>query len=93
MFPGMRPQLPLRQPALDAKYIAFVSGLGVGEPSGNPARLSLLLDFLTGMLGSASEQRMASRVVLSTRRLQELPVACKHVSLLQTSGIYLANLQ
>lgn len=62
MFPGLRPQAAPRQSDAEAKYIAFVSGLAVGDPAGNPARLSLLLDFLTGMLGSSSDQATASKV-------------------------------
>ena len=62
MFPGLRPQPPLPQADRETKYIAFVSGLDVGDPAGNPTRLSLLLDFLTGMLGSSTEQATASKV-------------------------------
>ena len=62
MFPGLRPQRPLAQADRDAKYLAFVSGMAVGDPSSNPTRLSLLLDFLTGMLGSSTEQATASKV-------------------------------
>lgn len=62
MFPGMKPQPPLPQASRETKYVAFVSGLAVGDPAGNPTRLSMLLDFLTGMLGSSAEQDTASKV-------------------------------
>lgn len=46
----------------EASYIALVSGLGVGSPSSNPLAASLLVDFLTGQLGSAEEQKLCSRI-------------------------------
>ena len=51
----MAPQAP--RPALnDDRYVALVSGLGVGDDAGDPLRLSLLVDYLTGLLGSNEEQ-------------------------------------
>jgi hypothetical protein len=62
LYPGMRPQPPLPHATKGSKYVAFLSGLAVGEPSGDPAQLSLLLEFLTGMLGSSPDQITASKV-------------------------------
>lgn len=54
-FADMAPQAP--RPALDEdKYVALVSGLGVGDDAGDPLKLSLLVDYLTGLLGSNEEQ-------------------------------------
>ncbi|KAK9828305.1 hypothetical protein WJX74_008076 [Apatococcus lobatus] len=48
----------------DDKYVAFVSGLGVGDEGGDPLRLALIVDYLTAQLGSAAEQSsIASKVV------------------------------
>jgi len=62
LYPGMRPQPQLPRAAAGAKYVAFLSGLAVGEAAGAPAQLSLLLEFLTGMLGSPPDQTTSSRV-------------------------------
>jgi len=47
----------------DDVYVALISGLHVGHPDSNPLQLQLALDWLTGQLGGASEQHLASRVV------------------------------
>ncbi|KAK9813992.1 hypothetical protein WJX73_008449 [Symbiochloris irregularis] len=62
---GLGPQRPLPAPGAegDAKYLAFVSGLGVGDESANPQRLALVVDYLTGMLGDSREHEKLSRVV------------------------------
>lgn len=57
-----KPQPPLPSAEGEARYLALVSGLHVGEEAGSPARLALLIDFLTGMLGSSNEQALAARV-------------------------------
>ena len=45
------------------KYVAFVSGLGVGDEKGDPLRLALIVDYLTAQLGSEAEQSgIASKV-------------------------------
>jgi len=41
--------------------MAFLSGLAVGEATGDPAQLSLLLEFLSGMLGSSPDQITSSK--------------------------------
>ncbi|KAK9865862.1 hypothetical protein WJX84_002679 [Apatococcus fuscideae] len=62
-FAGLDPARPLPQVAED-KYVAFVSGLGVGDEGGDPLRLALIVDYLTAQLGSAAEQSsIASKVV------------------------------
>lgn len=61
-FAGLDPPKPM--PKLkDDKYVAFVSGLGVGDEGGDPLRLALIVDYLTAQLGSAAEQSsIASKV-------------------------------
>ena len=65
LFTGMGPQHSLPPPDrqdTDAKYLAFVSGLGVGDESADPQRLALVVDYLTGMLGDSREHHRLSRV-------------------------------
>ena len=59
----MAPQAP--QPSLNEdKYVALVSGLGVGDDAGDPLKLSLLVDYLVGSLASNEEQTRVSKVSL-----------------------------
>ena len=44
------------------RYVALVSGVGVGEGEGNPLHLQLLVDYLGGLLGSSAEQDTVSKV-------------------------------
>lgn len=44
------------------RYVALVSGVGVGEAEGNPLHLQLLVDYLGGLLGSGQEQDIVSKV-------------------------------
>lgn len=54
-FAGLPPQPPL--PAVgEDKYVALVSGLGVGDGESSPLRLQLLLDYLGGLLGGDAER-------------------------------------
>lgn len=46
------------------KYVALVSGLGVGGVSGEPLAVSLLVDWLTGLLGGPEDQAQAAQVQL-----------------------------
>ena len=62
-FAGLDPARPLPQVAED-KYVAFVSGLGVGDEGGDPLRLALIVDYLTAQLGSAAEQSSIASKVL-----------------------------
>ena len=62
LYPGLRLQKPVQSTGGTAHYVAFLSGLAIGEEADNPARVSLLLDFLTGMLGSMPEQITSSQV-------------------------------
>ena len=57
----MAPQAP--QPSLsEDKYVALVSGLGVGDDAADPLKLSLLVDYLVGSLASDEEQTRVSKV-------------------------------
>lgn len=59
----MAPQAP--QPCLsEDKYVALVSGLGVGDDAADPLKLSLLVDYLVGSLASDEEQTRVSKVPL-----------------------------
>jgi hypothetical protein len=44
------------------KYVALVSGLGVGGVSGEPLAVALLVDWLTGLLGGPEDQAQAAQV-------------------------------
>lgn len=63
LMAGPKPQPPLAPSAEDDQYIALASGLHIGDEASNPTRISMLLDFLTGMLGSPPEQRMSSQAL------------------------------
>lgn len=58
------PQKPLPAAGTDAsaKYVALVSGLGVGDESADPQRLALVVDYLTGMLGDSREHAQLCKV-------------------------------
>ncbi|KAK9833520.1 hypothetical protein WJX81_000749 [Elliptochloris bilobata] len=56
-----QPERP-RAPPGPAKYVALLSGLGIGE-GGDPARLALAVEYLGGFLGGATEQAMSAQVV------------------------------
>ncbi|KAF9201988.1 hypothetical protein BGZ49_007825 [Haplosporangium sp. Z 27] len=45
------------------KFIALVSGLGIGSSDFNPLDLDLLAEYLTGEIGGASEQKNCSSIV------------------------------
>lgn len=45
------------------KYVALVSGLGIGNPSGESLGVSLMVDWLTGVLGSPQDNEIAAQVV------------------------------
>lgn len=59
---GPQPQLPLPEATGGDKYVALVSGLSVGDEAGEPARVSLLVDYLAGLLGSPPEQEQVAKV-------------------------------
>ena len=60
-FADMAPQAP--QPSIaEEKYVALVSGLGLGDDAGDPLKLSLLVDYLVGSLASNEEQTRVSKV-------------------------------
>ena len=46
------------------KYVALMSGLGVGDPAAcSPIKLELMLDYVTGNLGGTREQANAASIV------------------------------
>lgn len=47
----------------DDRYIFFVSGLGLGQEGKNLMGLQLLVDLITGQLGSEEEQKKFSKVI------------------------------
>ena len=61
---GMGPQSPPPEPSAGGhdKYVALVSGLGLGLDGGNPLQLALVVDFLTGLLGGRDDQARAAQV-------------------------------
>jgi len=61
LYCGWEPQEPLPEAQQD-KYVALVSGLSMGDEAGEPARVSLLVDYLTGLLGSPAEQEQVAKV-------------------------------
>ncbi|DBA81928.1 hypothetical protein WJX77_005299 [Trebouxia sp. C0004] len=61
-FADMAPQAPLPSLSED-KYVALVSGLGVGDDAADPLKLSLLVDYLVGSLASDEEQTRVSKIV------------------------------
>ncbi len=69
LFAGIGAQTPLpRQvPGTPPKYVALVSGLGVGDENSDPARLTLLVDHLMGLLGGRPEQQTVAQVGLPLR--------------------------
>lgn len=56
--------------------MALLSGLGVGDEGGNPQQLSLVVDYLTGLLGGASEHSQLRRVS-PARQLQLVLWSCR----------------
>eukprot|EP00891_Asterochloris_glomerata_P002214 jgi/Astpho2/2214/e_gw1.00040.61.1_t len=60
-FVGL-PSQPPRPSLSEDKYIAFVSGLEVGNDAADPLRLSLVVDYLTGLLGSGEEQKLIAKI-------------------------------
>jgi len=67
-FPELAPQKPL-PPALQSKeprapaYMMCVSGLQLGLPGADPLPVQLLMDYVSGLLGSAAEQRASASIV------------------------------
>lgn len=61
-FAGLPPQPPVQKLPED-KYVALVSGLSLGGHERDPLRVQLLVDFLTGSLGSRLQQEMSAKVV------------------------------
>ena len=68
------------------KYIALVSGLGVGGVSGEPLAVSLLVDWLTGLLGGPEDQAQAAQVGLLSAHLCFIASASLMSLLIQMLG-------
>ena len=49
------------------KYVALVSGLGLGDDASDPLKLSLLVDYLVGSLASNEEQTRVSKVLHNSK--------------------------
>ena len=82
LFAHLAPQAPRLPPADGAaKYVALLSGLGVGE-GGHPARLALAVDYLGGFLGGATEQAMAAQARALTLPQVQARWRCKPDALL-----------
>lgn len=65
-FASMAAQAP--RPSLNEdKYVALVSGLGLGDDASDPLKLSLLVDYLVGSLASNEEQTRVSKVLYSSK--------------------------
>lgn len=64
-YGGIPPQPPLPEFAAgEDKYVALVSGLGLGgDSAANLLQLQLLVDYCSGALGGSSEQAIAARIV------------------------------
>lgn len=60
-FASMAAQAPQSSLSED-KYVALVSGLGLGDDAADPLKLSLLVDYLVGSLASNEEQTRVSKV-------------------------------
>ncbi|GAX80094.1 hypothetical protein CEUSTIGMA_g7532.t1 [Chlamydomonas eustigma] len=83
-FMGLPPQSPLPSPPPEDKYVALISGLGLGKPSADLLKVQLAVDFLTGHLGSNAEQVLASKIV----RLVVAGGTVGSMEALATSGAY-----
>ncbi|KAG9292964.1 hypothetical protein G9A89_016326 [Geosiphon pyriformis] len=46
----------------DAKYVALVSGLNIGNDYSKSTQLDLFMDYMTGDLGSSQDQKMSSKI-------------------------------
>eukprot|EP01134_Creolimax_fragrantissima_P004579 CFRG4579T1 len=64
-FAGMAPQTSrdvVSESAEGDKYIGLVSGLNVGPQNKNLYNIQMMADYLTGSLGNANEQSVASKI-------------------------------
>ena len=68
LYAGLQPQQPLPDVPED-KYVALVSGLGMGDQGGETASVALLVDYLAGLLGGAKEHEQVAKVWRSPLRM------------------------
>ncbi|KAI9356311.1 DNA polymerase alpha/epsilon subunit B-domain-containing protein [Zopfochytrium polystomum] len=81
-FPSFAPQAPLPTNEGDGKWIAFVSGLLMGDDASLGIELELMIDFLSGEAGDGVEASQIVRVVfagncMSRGKLQPVEVNSK----------------
>lgn len=72
-YPGLAPQKPFPQSVMassanvesksPAAYLLCVSGLCFGRPGQDPMPVQLLMDYVSGLLGSSSDQESSARIV------------------------------
>ena len=67
LYAGLQPQQPLPD-VLEDKYVALVSGLGMGDQGGETASVALLVDYLAGLLGGAREHEQVAKVRRSPQK-------------------------
>ncbi|KAI8064736.1 DNA polymerase alpha/epsilon subunit B-domain-containing protein [Gongronella butleri] len=70
-YPGLPKQNPLPKASKD-KYVAIVSGLNIGDHADADLKIQLMLEYITGELGSSEDQASASsiaRVILAGNSL------------------------
>ena len=63
-LPGLPPQPPLtEQPAEGDRYVAFVSGLNLGDSQQDMTHVMLLTEYLTGQLGGDRDHKTQASIV------------------------------
>ncbi len=82
----MAPQAPLPSLSED-KYVALVSGLGVGDDAADPLKLSLLVDYLVGSLASDEEQTRVSKVSCSFSLPAQAVTDCPHLCFVEAASL------
>jgi len=84
LFPGFSPQKPFPQGKNKGKYVLLVSGLNICKDDVNPLHFKLLVEFITGNIGSHAEhelQRNIVRVIIAGNSLCVQSDMTKDVSL------------
>ncbi|KAJ3086026.1 hypothetical protein HK102_013588 [Quaeritorhiza haematococci] len=62
-YPDMKPQSPLSTPNNQHSWIAFASGLSIGDGVHFDIRLQMFMDYLLGELGNEEDQSFSANVV------------------------------
>jgi len=63
MFPGFSPQKPFPQGKNKGKYVLLTSGFNIGKDDVNPLHFKLLVEFITGNIGSHAEHELQRNIV------------------------------